>query len=566
MALIRTPHAAVIVWNYRDRISATTNPSNVADLDINEIIISTVSLTSITTNKSKSDPVGSFNFTLAPTRNWVSVLTPGSWCAILMSNEPLNEQSFQRAKSRQVKMLGRIDTVRVDVSVGDDATRSTRYVVSGRDWGSIFNNTVYVDPIVQDPADQGKTMANALYQQFSQNVFSANNDVLKLNVPKNLNTILSILGGPIKLPETDRLAKATHEVSLPSQVANYFRFIDGREIQSNSTKFTELLTLIWGPLKDEDVYDNSAPDLTGTGWLDPFAMVGQHTLWSILQENSNYAMNEMFPEIYWPLEDEGPQFLLYNRIKPFSYTDLPASPEKINMNMRSKFQLIASHRLDDEAIINVNAGTNWADKFNFIEIKPDINELSVLGVLLKAKSQAFQGGNSTSEVFDREGFRPIIFSIKQLPFSANDATTIQGETLSQWVHLAKEWYFDSHKLLNGTVILHGSSEYIPVGDNIMFDAGLIGVTHNYNSQSPREKTINVLAHVENVQNTFSVNNDGTRSFQTTIQFVRGILVNEHKQLIGEGTIDSIASALSKSDSRNGRTVISASHFSPHKEE
>lgn len=565
MGLIRTPHAAVLVWNFNDRISAGGAVSS-PDLDINEIIISTVSLTSIVTNKTKADPVGTFSFTLAPTRNWVSVLTPGSWCAILMSNEPLDESSFKKAKANQVKMLGRIDTVRVDVSVGDDAARSTKYTVSGRDWGSIFNNTVYVDPIVQDPSDQGKSMANALYQQFSENVFSDKNDVLALNVPKNLNTIMSILGGPIKLPETDRLAKATHEVSLPSEVSNYFSFTDGQEKTSKSTKFTELLTLIWGPLSSEDVYDNSTPDQTGTGWLDPFAMVGQHSLWSILHENSNYALNEMFPEMYWPLENKGPLFLLYNRIKPFSYTDKPASPDKIDTSMRSKFQFIASHRLNDEAVINVNAGTNWADKFNFIEIKPDINELSVLGVLLKAKSQAYQGGNSTSDVFDREGFRPIIFSIKQLPFGEkSSADPIKGDVLSKWVHLAKEWYFDSHKLLNGTVVLHGSSEYIPVGDNIMFDAGLVGVTPNYNSGSPKQKDIFVLAHVESVQNTFSVHSDGTRSFQTTIQFVRGIFVNEQKQLVGEGTIDSLASALSKTDSRNGRTVLSASQFAPKEE-
>lgn len=562
MALIRTPHAAVLIWNYEDRISTKGLSGSVNE--INEIIVSTVSLTSITTNKTKSDPVGTFNFTLAPTRNWVSVLTPGSWCAILMSNEPLDEGSFTVAKAKQVKMLGRIDTVRSEVSVGDDGARSTRYAVSGRDWGSIFNNTVYVDPIVQDPSDQGKTMANALYQQFSQNVFSDNNDVLTLSVPKNLNTILSILGAPIKLPETDRLAKATHEVTLPTEITTFFRFIDGNDATSSSTKFTELLTLIWGPLKGEDDYDNSEPDQTGTGWLDPFAMVGQHSIWSILQENSNYALNEMFPEMRW--NDDKLQFRLYNRIKPFSYTDQPASIDKIDTAMRSKFQNIASHRLDDEAIVNVNVGTNWADKFNFIEIKPDINELSVLGVLLKAKSQAFQGDNSTSDVFNREGFRPIVFSIKQLPFNKKSSSDpIQGDLLSKWTHLAKEWYFDSHRLLNGTVILHGSSEYIPVGDNIMFDAGLIGVTSNYNNGSLKKAAVQVLAHVESVQNTFSIDRDGTRSFQTTIQFVRGILVDKQKQLIGEGTIDSVASSLDKTDSRNGRTVLSAASNPPKEE-
>lgn len=562
MGLIRTPHAAVIVWNYDDRVSVD-GITNSFD-KVNELIISTVSLMSISTYKSKGDPVGNFNFMLAPTRNWTSVLTPGSWCAILMADTPLDKSSFQKAKHDQVKMLGRIDTVRVDVSVDSDGARSTRYIVAGRDWGSIFSNIVYVDPLVQDPSDQGKTMANALYQQFSQNVFSANNDVLKLTVPKNLQTILSVFGGPIKLPETERLAKATHDISLPSGVSNYFNFVDGLNTESKSTSITKLLNLVWGPLKNEDDYDNSSPDATGTGWLDPGAMTGQHPLWSILQENCNHAMNELYPEIRWI--HENPQLRLYARIKPFSYTNTPAAPDQIDPQMRSMFQNIYTHKLDDESIINVNAGTNWADKYNFLEIKADINELQVLGMLLKARSQAYQGTNSTSEVFDREGFRPIIFSIRQLPFNVQSAKDpLNADLISKWVHLAKEWYFDSHKLLNGTIVLTGRGHYIPVGDNIMFDAGLIGVTPNYNSGSPKKDPIYVLGHVETVQNNFSISADGDRSFQTIIQFVRGIFVDAQKRLIGEGTIDTLASALSKNDSKNNVSVLSVPHYTPGEE-
>lgn len=567
MALIRTPYAAIIVWNYEDRLS-TDGVINDAFDKINERIISTVSLTSITTNKTKGDPVGTFNFTLAPTRNWVSTLTPGSWCAILMSNEPFDKDSFTKAKAKQVKMLGRIDTVRVDVTVGDNAARSTRYIVSGRDWGSIFNNVIYTDPIVQDPSDHGRSQANAIYLQYMQNILSKAKDLKTLGVPNNLQTILSIVGGPIKLPTTERLAKATHDVSLPSEVSNFFQFIDGNEAVSSSTKFTELLNLKWGPLKGENDYDNSEPTQTGTGWINVFSLVGQHTLWSALQENSNIALNEMYPEMSWSDPDKGPSLLLYNRIRPFSYTNVPASPDKIDESMRSKFQFVTSHKLDDEAIISANAGTNWHDKYNFVEIKPNINELeAVLGVFIKDKSQVYQGDSQSSDVFNREGFRPIVFSIKQLPFNKNiTKSPIQLETINQWVHLVKEWYFDCHKLLNGSVVLHGSSEYIPVGDNIMFDAGLIGVTRNYNSEAGDKTDIFVLGHVESVQNTFNASEDGTRSFQTTIQFVRGILVDKNKELIGEGTIDTLASALAKSDSVNSKTVYEAPSIDdPNKE-
>jgi len=575
MALIKTPHAAVIVWNYEDRISAKGFSSAfVKDTKINEIIISKISLMSISTTKSKSDPVGSFNFMLAPTRNWVATLTPGSWCAILMSNDPITKESIQAAQPTQLKMLGRIDAVRTNVSVDDSGARLTTYSVQGRDWGAVFENAVYVDPIVQDPSELGGTQANALYQQIVASVFDNNGDRNILSVSKNLYTIMSVLGHPLRLPETDRLFKATHEVSLPDEVVTFLygsalgknNFSDSQPIDftdkprdyvtaAPSTKFMDLLSLIWGPLREEgeDDYDHSNPYQTGSGWLDPGTLVGQHTIWALLQENCNYAMNELFTDMSW--KNGAPEFRLYSRIKPFSYTDDPAS-EKIDRAMRSKFQNIASHLLDDESIVSVSAGVNWADKFNFLEIKPDLNELQVLGVTLKDKSQAFPGNNSASLVFDREGFRPMIFSVKQLPFVIDGpGRLIDSSLLQKWVLLAQEWYFDSHKLLNGTLNLHGTKEYIPVGDNIMFNAKLIGVTPNQNSSANNDEEIFVLAHVESIQHQFSVDNEGARSFQTSINFVRGILVNKHKQLIGSGTIDDLASKLSKVNSKNNVTVV-----------
>lgn len=557
MALIRTPHAAIKIWNFKDRLNAAGVTASIND--IQEIIVSTVSLISLETNKTKADPVGTFNATLAPTRNWTSVITPGSWCVILMSNKPLTANSFVKANPQEVKMLGRIESVRVDVSVDGDGTRQTRYTMSGQDWGSIFNTVLYVDPLVQDPSDPGKQMANALYQQFSENVFAQSNDVLQVSVPKNLHTLLSVMGEPLQLPKTDRLAKSTYDMSMPGDVSNYFQFIDGFGAINTTTSFMKLLTLVWGKLQGEDKYDNSNDELTGIGVLDPFSTVGQHTFWSLLQDNCNYALNEMFPEMFWPDDEEGgPQLLLYARVKPFCFTKNPAS--KSDPNLRSMFMDIASHKLPTEAVVSVSAGTNWRDKFNFIEIKPDIAEFNVAAQLLKVKSQAYQGDGKSSDVFNREGFRPISFSIKQLPFTTKkngSSDPIDESILEKWVNTAKEWFFDGHRLLNGRLIMQGSSEYIPVGDNIMFDASLLGVTQNYNGESvTKNSPIYLLAHVESVQNHFSISPDGSRSFQTTIQFVRGIFVDESKTLIGEGTLDSLASALSESASKNSKTVNS----------
>ena len=574
MSLIKTPHAAVIVWNYDDRISSIGFAYNSRDEDadrypgietaVNETIISTVSLISISTNKTKSNPVGTFNLVLAPTRNWTAVLTPGSWCAILMSNEVITKESIQEAKATQLKMIGRIDAVRTNVSVDESGARSTSYSVQGRDWGQIFENTLYVDPMIQDPKSDTSGQASMGYQLLLNSCLDSNGNNNNMDVLTNITTILSVLGEPLNVGNTGRLFKATYEVVLPKELIDFlYRRSSSAPVEAPiPNDFMKLLKIITGRLKEEgeDNYDDSQPNITGIAVLTPSSLIGQHSLWSVIQEHSNYAMNETFPEMRWDLDK--PEFRLYCRIKPFSYRDTPVSAEidgtdRASTEMRSMFQNIASHYLDDEAIIDVSVGVNWGDKINFLEIKPDYSD-SISSQLFQHKSQARQGENDGSDVYSREGFRPLIFSVRQLPFKTEgEEQEIDFEILEKWALLAQEWYFDCHRLLNGTVTLYGSDEYIPVGDNIMFDAELIGVTKNYNSKAKDKDAIFVLAHVESVENSFSVSADGARSFRTTINFVRGILVNESKQLIGSGTMDNLARTLSEEDSKNSITVFSS---------
>ncbi len=558
---IETPHAAVKIWNYIDRIADTGALSSQAN-KVKEEIISTLSLMNIQTNKSKGDPVGTFNFTLAPTRNWVSVITPGSWCAIFMSNEPIVKETFNSASRNHVKMFGRIDNVRVEVSVDDEGARSTRYMVSGQDWSSMFNNIFYIDPLLSDPSQAQTSEGNALYLQILKNLFSKNNTPSTFDIASNLQSLLSIFGKPLDIPDTTRIAKPTYNVVLPNEAVNFFGFIDAEGEETSSTDLTKIIALQTGSLNSSvGQYDTQIRD--GNGWLNPFSMVGQHTLWSVMMDNCNYALNEMYPEMRWLGEDK-PQLTLYSRVKPFSFQDNPI--EGVDTQLRSQFKNVVTHRLHDETVISVNAGTNWRDKFNFIEIKPDLSEFNIHDLASKLKSQAYQkkpgGVAAATDIFDREGFRPLIYSIKQIPVQvgAETADKYDVELLNKWVNMLQEWFFDTHRLLNGRITMTGSTEYIPVGDNIMFDAGLVGVSANYNSATAGlgPGKCFVLGHVESVQHSFTVEPDGARAFQTVIQFVRGVIVDENKTLIGDGCLDTLSTDLQYQDSRNSITTVGTS--------
>lgn len=566
---IKTPHAAVIVWNYKDRIGSdgmTSNPqsSGVNFVDkVDETIISTLSCISISTSKSKSQPDGTFQIVLAPTKDWVSALTAGSWLCILMSNDPIEQDDLKKANKNQVKMIGKIESVRTEVSVGDDGARQTRFYVSGVDWGHIFNNVVYVDNLIaskDDPTSQGNAIAVAL-----RNIlFGKGGTAQSFYVEDNLRSLINMFGQNFQGldkngTDINRLAGALYNFRMPKEMTQFFQFL-GPHGPSTDVRLNKVLNLITGYLKNQDVY---TPSRESRGFIDPFSLQGQHSFWQVLLENSNPVLNEMFSELRWNMDDDSDnslQLCLYNRIKPFSYKNFnPAGGS--SSGPTSFFQNVRLHSIDDLDVISLNAGTNWRDKFNFIEVKPNFQEFNVIANWYKQKSQTFD-----PIAFEREGFRPLIMETKQFPSKSQDTEIhVDFDQLEKWVLMMREWYFNTHRMLNGTMVIHGTTEYIGVGDNIRFNVGLLTATPNINSLVADAQSNDnqfVLAHVESVSHSFSVNQEGARQYMTTIQFVRGIVVDGDNKVEGEGPLDKFADQIKTGHrERNTQNVVSTSDAS-----
>jgi hypothetical protein len=537
---VRTPHAAVKIWNYVDRMSAdgaNFTPAN----EVREEIVSTVSCSAIQTIKAKADPVGKFNLVLAPTRNWTAVITPGSWCVIMMSNEPITREDFKKANPRLVKMVGKIETVRTQVVTNQDGSRSTNFLVSGQDWGHVLNSTLYIDPLIMDQKENNYDQGTSLFAALVQATLKDGTPTPS-PIKNNLAALLNLFGLSLVNIEgkITRLGKNTHSPLMPRQMSEFFGF--------STSEIMKTIELVSGALQSDGAYSD-VPD--GLGWINPYSLAGSHNLWQVLQDNGNYALNEMFSDIVW--EDGSARLALFNRIRPFAFRESALSSESVEL--RSHFKYVPAHHLDDVSIMSVNAGTNWRDKYNFLEIKPEIAEFNILENWTKQKSQIWD--RESNDVFDREGFRPLIFTTKQLPYlDINGTQQPDIDSLTKWTSLLQEWYFDTHRLLNGQIVMTGSSEYITVGNNIMFDAGILGVKPNLNSgMLDVSKRYYILAHVETVKHAFQVDDSGSRSFQTTLDFVRGIIVDAQKNLVGEGVLDTLSISMPAAASMNDVTVI-----------
>lgn len=557
---IASPQAMVIVWNYNDRMTQPQQTS-ADNQKVEQVLLTTASVKSIRTQKTKSAPAGAFELELAPNSNWLSVLTAGSWIAILMTRDlQITTIDTKKARQDQVKMLGRIDSVRVSV-VADPNTgaRQTSFVVTGRDWGSIFDTTVYVDTLYGALLQRATPAAAvALFRDEFIGTKQDASNFGAFTTSEMVGALLKFYGMETFrknqqsfLPESaipDQIFK------LPPEVSTFFGFLDGDKIPS--VQISKLIKLVDGRLVGEDKYESISESV---GILNPASLVGAYSFWQILTEYSNPILNELVAEMRWEDKSPGitlPSMALYKRVRPFTIN--PSALEQqvkngsktdsqfalgvgVSLRIASQFKNLRKTTIPLEDIISIDAGTNWRDRINFAEVLYDDANFKAqadnLNSMIKPNAQVMD-----KYAPEREGLKPMLVKSKFWPPPSSlppdqKAAEIAPLACSQWKYLLENWYFNTHTMLNGAITIVGQNNYIGVGENILIPAKTIMPVYNMaSSPFPEDiEDVYVLAHVESIAHQFSVGEDGARSFSSTIQFVRGILTDAVGNAINKGS-------------------------------
>ena len=385
----------------------------------------------------------------------------------------------------------------------------------------------------------------------------------------NMMLILKMWGSDYQIEGMeDFKVKPEIRFTIPEEVLKYFNF----KSDVKSSNVADLIKIYHGCLNhlDTDLYNDSYDDFKDSyGLIDPADIVGEHNIWSILNSLSNSIINEVTCDLRW--EDDKPVLALYKRIKPFIIDKdrMLADKNFVGDNggatvngldkYFSEFKNIRRIEIPLHEILSFDAGTNWGDRINFIEVKPNDPYYSDnISTLVRFESQFYD-----KKSFTREGLRSFIVPCRFYPAelidlvseSVNDTNDIKKASdkedeitegikrdgnedknnskvdslanLVQWKYLLKEWYFDAHRMLNGMIGFMVQDKYIQVGDNIMVDATITGYTKNMTSDQVNSKQdLYLLAHVEAVSHSFSVDQNGGRHFMTSIGFVRGIIVDK----------------------------------------
>lgn len=601
---VTNPSGALIIWNYKNRFDANT--PNEDPHSIEQVIINSASLMGMSTQKHKSKPAGNFSCTLAPTKNWTAIITPGSWCALLISRNKISsisQDNIGTANEESFRMLGRIDSCRLAVTVDDDGTRYTQYIVTGRDWGSVFDTKVYLDPVFINSVlstagsigHAARLLLDDLVLSYNKGNLPTSTDVVKSlikiwasisdvifkksppqpspaipgfeDVPSfNFSPNSSQQGSqelPIKQAPGDLLIGTDKVFTLPKEVAT---FMKQGPFTGAAASFYYLIQLYSGVLTGYDNYDNGHSN--DYGIPSTLSLSGAFTLWQILIDNANLILNELVTDIKFVNGD--PVFALYKRVKPFINRNLLRDKEGAGRKPQvikniSKFKHVKRTLIPKEDVISIDAGTNWRQRVNFIEIQfsPSLfskqHDFNVEGAL-KAETQL-----RDDKSYARDGFLPLTYTTNYIVYD-NDKENISS-TL-EWKYLLREWYFNTHIMLNGVIKFIGQNTYIQVGDNIMIDSSVMGDTSFNEKQNNSSQLTYLLAHVESISHELQVDNiTGARSFITTVHFIRGVITDQNGEILGrdgslQGVLDLEADALTSSGEKINNTLATSTQNDP----
>lgn len=543
---LRNPDAAVVLFNYLNRTGSEGLPSSgVAFLEDAYVIRDP--LISIRTIKHKAQPVGTFEIALAPTRNWTSFITPGSWLLIFMSPRKLEDADLTSSSEDALKMIGRVDTVRVDVQVDQESgARHTTYVVAGRDWAQVFETNVYLDPTASFKNDQPLAALNRL--DFDEKLLRVITDKGQFNTT-DITRFFIDLWGKLNVdtiyedsPLDAKRYAAKAQFKVPDLLANH--------IANGETKnIADMIQIVAGKL---DAYDEYKEADEAISMVDGHSVLGVNSVWQLMSQHMCPVVNELLADLRWEPNATKPSLALYKRIKPFAITKPQDQIDFVSANSTnlidktqvddngallieggtfglntqkiiSPFLNLKKHVIASEDVLSINAGTNWRDSVNFIEILPNLSWMTSRsdissGIQVQNKNDSAVYDHSGGMIA-RDGLRPLNMSTTACPPGPGGAVDPDG--MIQWLPVLKNWYFDTHKMLNGSVSTMGIGAYVSVGNNILFDSKLLGAS----DFSPNPGETAILAHVESVSHNFSYSEGGGRSFVSSFNFVRGVLTD-----------------------------------------
>jgi|GEM_PF-5543963 len=509
------PDANVVFYPFKYE-----DPSNAPkgkELDVTELSAQ-ASLIEVQTSKNKSSP-GSFSIMLASDRNWKSLLSPGSWVLIYMSDQRLTGKEDSDPDSG-LKMIGVIRSVRrIEQIDPQTATKRVRFLITGEDFQSVFNTPIYLNANLYELVQGSNVSAASALLIFGKNFQNAFTPSLLVKT-----IVDALLGKPAFEGEKGGSITRTPLVSarsgqpyrVPAEVS---RRILGKRAAGDF--FTGLITFfLQGDLLGEYI---NKPEVSGV-----------QSVWSIMKAFCHDLLNELYTDLL-PVNVDGKTRLLPSlilRAIPFSskpnkpyrgciamsqaggannvtqriakratngVAETPRSRKGVKLDVSRGAHFYVSHDISEGEVVGLNVGKSDRERFNFFLVFPNLGpaisaEKHILSSIISSAGIA-KVANIPS--IARYGLRPFITSTPYIAIKQAGANLLAVNSV------IRDLWERASLFESGQVELIGQRFHVPVGTNIRF------------------KERGWLAHVEQVDHVFRVDQaTATKAFRTNIAFVR----------------------------------------------
>jgi hypothetical protein len=499
-----------------------TNPTNgnLKEQAIPIVIKNDVVRCSITKNKTGSS--GQFSITLKRGKevkngvvqnkdiNYLELINPGDWVMIYMKKSG-TIKTGSTAFDSGLKMVGIIDNVRY-VETDDEATGRPRleYVITGQDFGKIFDMDIFFNPLLAPIASQ------LLGAKFNVDAAKTLSELDRADASRALSPDLVVkklasfyLGGNKTLDSLNTTNEAWY---VPKSLALNFKPDFKNRSAVSAIDIVDMDRI--GLHKFRANKFLRADPLPGGTFFK--ALPSQGTVWSVLEFVNNKVANEMYTELVRGSDGLLRPALIMRQI-PYSNKkshETNAFTQAANFGKSTgdsasdsdKTYLIdlPQVKVNSSQIKQKNVGKSDFERINHLLVVPksdvvqNMDELyqSVVNVpsIQRYGLKTFQA--QTGYIFGQKFGSPT----KACRF---------------FLDLLIDWFFLAHQFYNGTIVIDGLDENIEVGSNLFIE------------------DIGQLYHIEAYNHVYEVNTEGDTVYSTSLTVSRGqVLKGANAQFIG----------------------------------
>lgn len=493
-------------WSNRD----TFNYAGEDPLDVRQPLVVYNDATNVTVNNTKQGLTPTMSAILkGGDINYATALHPGDFILVNMLNW---ETDAERVRNKAValrpineyndgfKGVFKIQSVRRNIQMAGDKKVVT-YTIHAAGFTE-FNNVIYYNPAIAAAfREAGTHLYSTLVGDYYQDKLKSEAEVQ--DIMKDLFEILigkSRRSSNVKVKNFGdvhfRLPKTLgrllgRKMDFATEMFNYY--IGGW----GSSKESRVNTNDIGPLFNPDMSEDGRPGMFSAKYdLQGNKVVfienwNNQTTWSILQNNMNKTLNEMYTT-YRIDPDNRVMPTVIVRQKPFTTPHfIPPSGFPV-----TRYFDLPRWRLSPTLLLKMDLGKDEAARMNFVQVFTK----TLPDTFRQDMAQQIVLGNFVLDEGDiqRNGLRPYIVTAN-FDFPVNKSKKLRAR---EWAQIVSDWVIDGHLKESGTITSVGIQDPISVGDNLELDG--------------------IVYHVEAVKHVMVTSGEGMKKFRTTLTLSYGM--------------------------------------------